>query len=226
MKKKKVEVKTDPSYRWRMDKQPEASIYIIYFLFIALFDTPRSSFCLVLGGIFWNFVKKKKKTKKTWRETRKKRRKTFRPPSSILLLAYILTYSFFLCVFHLFSRFNSSTNLNFWDCPSSHEFTVLWSGTFPFRTIGILQPLDTHTHTHRESGGKQQQLSKFVVASKKPNLFSLCVGEQEWERESEMMDEESGRGYATRILPIYNHRRRCHRDTHIHTLKSMDGQGW
>lgn len=39
------------------------------------------------------------------------------------------------------------------------------------------------------------------------------------------MDEESGRGYATRILPIYNHRRRCHRDTHIHTLKSMDGQG-
>ena len=77
MKKKKVEVKTDPSYRWRMDKQPEASIYIIYFFFIALFDTPRSSFCLVLGGIFWNFVKKKKKRRKLGERLEKKEGKPF-----------------------------------------------------------------------------------------------------------------------------------------------------
>ena len=73
MKKKKVEVKTDPSYRWRMDKQPEASIYIIYFFFIALFDTPRSSFCLVLGGIFWNFLKKKKKNEENLARDSKKK---------------------------------------------------------------------------------------------------------------------------------------------------------
>lgn len=36
-----------------------------------------------------------------------------------------------------------------------------------------------------------------------------------------MMDEESGRGYATRILPIYNHREED--AVEIHTLASMDG---
>ena len=223
MKKKKVEVKTDPSYRWRMDKQPEASIYIIYFLFIALFDTPRSSFCLVLGGIFWNFVKKKKKTKKTWRETRKKKKENL-PPAIInpIISLYIDVFFLPLCLSSLLSvqLLDKSQLLRLSFFTRIHRFVVWHVSLQDDRDFTAIR--HTHTHRERESGGKQQQLSKFVGASKN----RICVGEQEWERESEMMDEESGRGYATRILPIYNHRRRCHRDTHIHTPKSMDGQGW
>jgi hypothetical protein len=64
-----------------MDKQPEASIYIIYFFFHCLIRYSSQLFIFCFGWDFLNFVKKKKTKKNLARDSKKKKENL--PPAII-----------------------------------------------------------------------------------------------------------------------------------------------